>query len=83
MSDDAPDPLDVLTLGPEDWEPAPASPPITITIDFDTPAPGQSCHAVPCSHCGACSVCMDFHGNAYGGCTDETCPFKKGQADER
>lgn len=50
--------------------------PITIQGSFVDYSP-PNCKAVPCSVCGGCSVCKDFHGNAYGACTDETCPLKK------
>lgn len=58
----------------------------TVTIEgvtWVTPdtALHRICTAVPCSHCGGCSACGDFHGNAYGGCTAETCPLLNRSAD--
>lgn len=53
---------------------------ITISGHFvgpNDPTPGSTCKAEPCSVCGGCSVCMDFHGNAYGACKEDTCPRQK------
>lgn len=49
--------------------------PFTIGVDWAARPAGADCKAAPCSHCGACAVCQDFHGTSYGGCTDETCPL--------
>jgi hypothetical protein len=35
---------------------------------------GRSCPYKSCRHCGACGVCQDFHGDAYGGCSEDWCP---------
>lgn len=34
----------------------------------------KKCPYEGCERCGGCGVCRDFHGNAYGGCTDD-CPY--------
>jgi hypothetical protein len=47
-------------------------------VTSDEPGPAAFCPAEPCSWCGACAVCGDFHFYEPGhGCTAETCPMKK------
>lgn len=36
------------------------STPFTIAIDWNAAQQASECTAVPCSHCGGCSVCMGF-----------------------
>lgn len=53
--------------------------PFTITGEWVPvvvrPKSVRHCLATPCPHCGGCATCGDFHGTAYGGCTEETCPL--------
>lgn len=36
----------------------------------------KRCPYRSCPQCGGCGVCQDFHGDVYGGCKEDTCPYR-------
>lgn len=44
--------------------------------DADTPRDSDACPYPSCPQCGGCGVCRDFHGDHYGGCGEDTCPYR-------
>ena len=36
----------------------------------------KRCSYESCRQCGICGVCLDFHGDVYGGCVEGRCPSR-------